>query len=45
MKESIRTGCMVKIPDFAKGKWEHREPPVFNKYSLDMVCEDPNTPS
>lgn len=37
-------GAAVPVPDFTNGKWFHREPPVFSKYSLDEVCEDPDTP-
>jgi len=42
-EESIRTGRSVEVPDFTRGKWEHREPPVLGKYCLDRVCEDPDT--
>lgn len=37
-------GAAVPVPDFTNGKWFRREPPVFSKYSLDEVCEDPDTP-
>jgi hypothetical protein len=37
-------GAAVPIPDFTNGKWFRREPPVVSKYSLDEVCEDPETP-
>ena len=42
-EQSIKEGRLVEVPDFTNGKWEHREPPVFSKYSLDMVCEDKET--
>ncbi len=42
-EESIKTGRAVEVPDFTRGKWEHREPPVLGKYCLDQVCEDPDT--
>ena len=42
---SIQKGGMpVDIPDFTKGKWIRREPPVQTKYSLDEVIVDPDTP-
>ncbi len=37
-------GAPVDVPDFTKGKWIRREPPVTGKYSLDVVVEDPDTP-
>lgn len=37
-------GAPVDFPDFTKGKWFRREPAVRNKYSLDIVVEDPTTP-
>ena len=43
-EESIKTGRAVEVPDFTRGKWEHREPPVLGKYCLDKVCEDKSTP-
>ena len=42
---SIQKGGMpVDIPDFTRGKWIHREPPVESKYCLDAVVEDLETP-
>ena len=32
-------GAPVNVPDFTKGKWIRREPPVLQPYSLDVVCE------
>ena len=37
-------GAPVEIPDFTKGKWFRREPAIPFKYSLDLICEDPDTP-
>ena len=37
-------GAPVDFPDFTKGKWIRREPPVSGKYSLDVVVSDPDTP-
>ena len=34
----------VAVPDFTRGRWFHREPPVQSKYSLDGVVDDPDTP-
>ena len=44
MKETIKTGRIVEVPDFTNGKWEHRESHVLGKYCLDVVCDDPDTP-
>ena len=33
-------GIPVEIPDFTKGKWQHREPVVKCKYCLDEIVED-----
>lgn len=42
---SISSGGMpIPVPDFTKGKWFRREPVVSGKYSLDMICSDPDTP-
>lgn len=42
---SVQKGGMpVDIPDFTRGKWIHREPPVKSKYCLDAVVEDLETP-
>lgn len=37
-------GAPVAFPDFTRGKWIRREPPVKTKYSLDVVCDEPDTP-
>ena len=37
-------GAPVEFPDFTRGKWFHREPVVPQKYSLDIIFEDPSTP-
>lgn len=37
-------GTPVSIPDFTRGKWFRREPPMTGKYVLDIICEDPETP-
>jgi len=37
-------GAAVQVPDFTRGKWFHREPAQPWKYSLDLVCEEPETP-
>ena len=37
-------GAPVEFPDFTKGKWFRREPAVTGKYSLDVICEDLETP-
>lgn len=39
-QESIRTGEAVEIPDFTRGKWAHREPPIQTAYCLDDVIEE-----
>ena len=39
-----RDGDAVEIPDFTKGKWFRREAAIPWKYSLDVVCEEPDTP-
>lgn len=39
-----RGGAPVDIPDFTRGKWFRREPVVVQKYSLDVVVDDPDTP-
>ncbi len=39
-----RGGAPVDIPDFTRGKWMRPGAPLLGKYSLDVVCEDPNTP-
>lgn len=36
-------GAAVEVPDFTKGMWFSREEPVPCKYSLDLICEDPDT--
>ncbi|MBQ4641168.1 MAG: Gfo/Idh/MocA family oxidoreductase [Oscillospiraceae bacterium] len=42
---SIQKGGMpVSIPDFTRGKWIRREPPLQTKYSLDEIVTDPDTP-
>ena len=42
---SIAAGSIpVAIPDFTRGKWYRREPAIFGKYSLDLICDDPDTP-
>lgn len=37
-------GAPVDIPDFTKGKWIRREPPIKSKFSLDEIIVDPDTP-
>ena len=37
-------GAPVPVPDFTNGRWFCREKPVAWKYSLDLVCEEPDTP-
>ncbi len=37
-------GAPVTFPDFTHGKWMSPEEPLTGKYSLDIICEDPNTP-
>jgi len=37
-------GAPVPVPDFTNGKWFCREKPLAWKYSLDVVCEEPETP-
>lgn len=37
-------GAPVAVPDFTKGKWFRREPAIASKYSLDLICSDPDTP-
>ena len=37
-------GAPVPVPDFTSGKWFCREEPLAWKYSLDVVCEEPETP-
>lgn len=39
-----RGGAPVEVPDFTRGKWMRREPPVRSKYCLDEIVEDPETP-
>lgn len=39
-----QNGAPVEFPDFTKGKWFHREPVTQQKYSLDVVYNDPDTP-
>ena len=39
-----RDGAPVDVPDFTMGKWFCREETVAWKFSLDTVCEDPDTP-
>lgn len=39
-----RGGAPVEVPDFTRGKWMRREPPVQSKYCLDEIVEDPETP-
>ena len=39
-----QNGAPVDIPDFTGGKWQNREPAPRQKYSLDEVVDDPNTP-
>ena len=34
-EEAIRTGKRIQIPDFTRGKWQHREPPIDSPYNLD----------
>jgi len=42
---SIAKGGMpVEIPDFTYGQWIEEYEGVPGKYSLDMICEDPDTP-
>ena len=42
---SIANGSTaVEIPDFTKGQWFRRGPGTPCKYSLDLVCSDPDTP-
>ncbi len=36
-------GAPVPIPDFTRGKWIRREPPIETKYSLDVIVDDPDT--
>jgi hypothetical protein len=36
-EEAIRTGKRVQIPDFTRGKWQHREPPIDSAYNLDQI--------
>jgi len=33
-------GAPVEVPDFTRGKWIRREPPVTSKYSLDEIVEN-----
>ena len=35
-EEAIRTGKRIQIPDFTRGKWMHREPPIDSAYNLDI---------
>ncbi|MBE6602387.1 MAG: Gfo/Idh/MocA family oxidoreductase [Ruminococcaceae bacterium] len=35
-------GAPVEIPDFTNGKWENPAPALAGKYSLDVICEDPD---
>lgn len=37
-------GAPVEVPDFTKGRWFRREEPQPCKYSLDLICSDPDTP-
>ena len=37
-------GAPVEVPDFTRGKWFRREPAVRQKYSLDLIVDDPDTP-
>lgn len=39
-----QNGAPVDIPDFTNGKWQNREPVVRQKYCLDEIVDDPNTP-
>jgi hypothetical protein len=39
-----QNGAPVDIPDFTGGKWQNREPAPVQKYSLDVVVDDPETP-
>ena len=36
-EEAISTGKRVQIPDFTRGKWQHREPPMDSVYNLDRT--------
>jgi len=37
-------GAAMAIPDFTRGKWFRRTPEAPHKYSLEAICEDPDTP-
>jgi hypothetical protein len=40
-EESIlKGGAPVAFPDFTRGKWFRRTPPVEQKYSLDVIYKD-----
>ena len=44
-EESIRRGgAPVEIPDFTRGKWQHREPVTPGRYCLDVVCDADGRP-
>ncbi len=44
-EESIaKGGAPVPFPDFTGGKWMTPGEPLRGKYSLDIICEDPDTP-
>lgn len=37
-------GAPVTFPDFTHGMWMTPSEPLKSKYSLDIICEDPDTP-
>ena len=39
-----RRGAPVEIPDFTRGKWQHREPVTPGRYCLDVVCDADGRP-
>ncbi len=44
-EESIaKGGVPVAFPDFTHGKWMTPGEPLMGKYSLDVICTDPDTP-
>ncbi len=44
-EESIaKGGAPVSFPDFTNGKWMTPGDPLKGKYSLDVICEDKDTP-
>ena len=39
-----QNGAPVDIPDFTNGKWMNREPAVRQKFCLDEIVVDEDTP-